>query len=147
MVRSSRWMTTGLATVGLVVGPFAFPAQAAGLNQETVSCDGLGTITIATQPTNSDQNWGAVQIVDASGHLIPVAFTFTFEDLTTDTVLFSDSSGKGSGHANNQQSTVTCSESATGTWAEIGEPGEPAPPGVGEDDILQFTLSAQAIVK
>ena len=38
--------------------------------------------------------------VSSTGHLIPVAFTFTFTDLTTDTVLFSDSTVKGSGHAN-----------------------------------------------
>jgi len=142
-------MGVGVAALGLVLGPFAAPAlaQANGHNTETVDCEGLGTIQISTQDTHSDMNWGAVQIVGASGHLIPVSFTFTFEDLTTDTVLFSDSSAKGTGHGNNQQSTVTCSESFSGTWAEIGEPGEPIPEGVGEDDILQFTLSAQAIVK
>lgn len=149
MVHSSRWIGIGVASLALVLGP-AWPAQAGqatGHNTETVNCEGLGTIEISTQDTHSDTNWGAVQIVGASGHLIPVSFTFTFENLTTDTVLFSDSQAKGGGHASSQQSTVTCSETFTGTWAEIGEPGEPLPEGVGENDVLQFTLSAEAIVK
>jgi hypothetical protein len=145
----SRWMGVGVASLGLVLGPFAAPAlaQANGHNIETVDCEGLGTIQISTQNTHSDLSWGAVQIVDASGHLIPVSFTFTLEDLTTDTVLFSESAAKGSGHASSQQSTATCSETFTSTLAEFWDPAEPLPPGASLDDVVQFTLSAEAIVK
>jgi hypothetical protein len=150
MMHSSTWMLAGVASLGLVLGPAAWPAQAGqarGHNIETIDCEGLGTIQVSTQDTHSDTNWGAVQIVDTSGHLMPVSFTFTLEDLTTDTVLFSDSQDKGSGNANNQQSTVTCSESFTGTLADFSEPGEPLPPGTSGDDLVLFTLTAEAIVK
>lgn len=146
----SRWMTMGLATAGLVMGPLALPAQAGqakGHNVETVVCEGLGTIDISVQDTHSDTNWGGVQIIGTTGHLIPVSFEFTLEDLTKGTVLFSDSSAKGAGHANNNQTLTTCSQTFTGTFAELSEPGEALPPGVDPDDILQFTLTAQVVVK
>ena len=146
----SRWITVGVAAAGLVVGPFALPAQAGeakGHNVETVECAGLGTVDISVQPSHSESSWGAVQLVGTTGHLIPVAFEFTIKDLTKGTELFSDSQVKGSGHANSNQTLTTCSETFTGTFAEIAEPGEELPPGVDPDDILQVTLTAEVVVK
>ena len=147
MVHNSRWMVVAAASLGFLLGPFAGVAQANGHIIETVDCEGLGTIDISTQNTHSDLNWGAVQIVDASGHLIPVSFTFSLEDLTTDMVLFSESAAKGSGHASSQQSTATCSQTFTSTLAEFWDPAEPLPPGASLDDVVRFTLSAQVVVK
>jgi hypothetical protein len=150
MLMRIRWMTAGLAATGLLVGPFAFPAQAgqaSGHNVETVECEGLGTVDVSVQPSHSDNTWGAVQLVGTTGHLIPVVFEFTLEDLTKGTVLFSDTAAKGSGHANGNQALVTCSETFTGTFDELAEPGEELPPGVDPDDILQISLTVQVVAK
>jgi hypothetical protein len=145
-----RWMTAGLAGAGLLVGPFALPAQAGqatGHNIETVECEGLGTVDISIQPSNSDNSWGAVQLVGTTGHLIPVAFEFALVDLTTNTVLFSDTAAKGLGHANPNQELMTCTQTFTGTFDEIAGPGEEPPPGVDPDDTFQFSLTAQVVAK
>jgi hypothetical protein len=139
----SKWVAAAVLAAGLAVGPWAAPAQAQppGHNVETIECEGLGTIDISVQRSD---NFGAVQIVGTTGHLIPVAFTFTLENLTDDTVLFSETEAK-NGHRN--QATTPCSLTFTGTWEEVGEPGEEPPPGVDPDDILQFTLTADVIAK
>jgi hypothetical protein len=138
----SKWVAAAVLAAGLAVGPWV-PAQAQppGHNVETIVCEGLGTIDVSVQRSD---NFGAVQIVGTKGHLIPVAFTFTLENLTDDTVLFSETEAK-KGHRN--QETTQCSLTFTGTWEELGEPGEEPPPGVDPTDILQFTLTAKVIAK
>jgi hypothetical protein len=101
-----------------------------GHNIETVECEGLGTVDISVQPSNSENTWGPVQLVGTTGHQIPVAFEFTFIDLTTNAVLFPDTAAKGLGHANGNQTLVMCTQTFTGTFEELAEPGEQPPPGV-----------------
>lgn len=141
----SKWVAAAVLAAGLAVGPLAPPAQAQGGHDiETVVCEGLGTIDISTPPAG---NWAAVQIVGTSGHLIPMAFAFTLENLTDDTVLFSETDPKGRGNAHPNQATIECSLSFTGTWEEIGEPGEEPPPGIDPDDILRVTFTADVVAK
>jgi hypothetical protein len=139
----SKWVAAAALSAGLALSPWAAPAQAQppGHDVETIECEGLGTIDLSVQRSD---NWGAVQIVGTTGHLIPVAFTFTLENLTDETVLFSETEAK-KGHRN--QATTQCTLSFTGTFEEIAEPGEEPPPGVDPEDILQFTLTAEVIAK
>jgi hypothetical protein len=142
-----RWMAGAIATIGLVVGPFAVPAQAGqanGHDVETVECEGLGTLEISVQP--SEDNWGSVQIIGTNGHLTPVSFTFTLEDLTKGTVVFSETDAKG-GNAHRNQELTDCSLTFTGTFEEIAEPGEEIPPGVDPEDILMVTVSVEVVAK
>lgn len=141
MVMRSKWLAAAVIAGGLAVGPLAVPALAQGHPIETIVCEGLGTIDVSVQPADS---FGAVQIVGTNGHLIPVAFTFTLENLTDNTLLFSESEAK-NGHRN--QETIQCSQSFTGTFEELAGPDEEPPPGVDPDDILRFTLTADVVAK
>ena len=140
----SKWVAAAVLAAGLAVGPLAAPAQAQpGHNVETIVCQGLGTIDISVQRS---ENRGAVQIIGTNGHLIPVQFTFTLENLTDSTVLFTETEPlRGKSHQN--QTSTTCSLTFTGTWDEVGDPGMPPPPGVDPDDVLRFTLAAEVIAK
>ncbi len=141
----SKWVAAAVLAAGLAVGPLATPAQGQppGHEVETIECAGLGTIDISTQRSD---NRGAVQIIGTKGHLIPVRFSFTLENLTTGMVLFDETEPlRGKAHQN--QATTTCSLSFTGTWEEVGEPGEEPPPGVEPDDILRFTFMAEVVAK
>ena len=141
----STWMAAAAMAAGLAVGSLAAPAQAGqakGHEVLTIICEDLGTIDVSIQP--SDDNMGAVQIVGSSGHLIPVAFTFTVENLTQGTVLFTESEAT-NGHRN--QETTTCSFSFTGTFDELAEPGEELPPGVEPDDVLRITITVEVVAK
>jgi len=144
----SKWVAVAVLAAGLAIGPYAATAQAGqakGHDIITLQCEDLGTIDISVQP--SEDNWGAAQIVGTTGHLIPVRLTFTLENLTQGTVLFSETAAKGIGNANRNQATTTCSLTFTGTFEEFSEPGEELPPGVDPDDILRFTLSADVVAK
>jgi hypothetical protein len=141
----SKWMAAAVLATGLGAGSLAAPAHAGQANGHevlTITCEDLGTIDVSVQP--SEDNWGAVQIVGSSGHLIPVGFTFTLEDLTQGTVVFSETETK-NGHRN--QATTTCSFSFSGTFEEISEPGDELPPGVDADDLLRITITVEAIAK
>lgn len=141
----SKWLAAALLAAALAVGPLAAPAQAQppGHEVETVECEGLGTIEISTQRSD---NRGAVQIIGTKGHLIPVQFSFSLENLTTGMVLFEETEPL-SGKSHQNQATTTCSLSFTGTWDEIGEPGGEPPPGVEPDDILRVTLTVDVVAK
>ena len=96
----------------------------------------------------SEQNNGAAQIVGQRGHFVVVSFTFSAVDVTTDTVLFSDISAVGGGHAHPNQATTTCSlVFFDGPASEVVEPGEELPPGVAPTDILRGVGTAVVIPK
>ena len=63
-----------------------------------MTCDELGTITVSVQ--RGENANGAGQLVEATGHGIPVAATLTLTDLTSSTVLASETTatGQGNGH-------------------------------------------------
>jgi hypothetical protein len=85
--------------------------------------------------------------VGSKGHGIPVAFSFTVTDVTTSTVLDSQSSAVGHGHAHRHQATTTCSGVVFSGPASVFFGGGPLPPGVAATDTIQVTIVGQVIVK
>jgi hypothetical protein len=133
------------ATAGIVATAASASGPAApGKELVQLTCDGLGTITVSVQRgENAD---GAGQIVDAQGHGIPVEATLTLTDLTTATVLGSETTvtGQGNGHPN--QAATHCS-GVLFQGAASDFFGPDLPPGVAPTDTVELTIDGFAIVK
>lgn len=115
----------------------------AGREQQVLTCTGLGTITVTVTTTTNDHSvaWG-VGTVSSRLHGIPVSFTGTVTDLTTDSVLDSFVQAKGHGNGMNNQPTITCTAPPeTATAGELGIPG------VDPNDVIEFDLSVQVVLK
>jgi hypothetical protein len=85
--------------------------------------------------------WG-VGTVSSSLHGIPVSFSGTVTDLTTHTVLDSFFQAKGHGNGMHNQPTITCTAPPeTATAGDLGIPG------VNPNDLIQFDLSVQVVLK
>ena len=106
---------------------------------------GSDTFTISIQ--RGENSGGAAQIVGRNGHFIGVSFDFTLLDVTTNTVLDTESSAVGGGHAHPNQATRSCSVVFfEGTAADFFGP-EPLPPGVAPTDIIRADVVVGAIPK
>jgi hypothetical protein len=115
----------------------------AGREQQTLTCEGLGTITVTVTTTKNDHSvaWG-VGTVSHLLHGIPVSFSGTITDLTTNTVLDSFFQAKGNGKGMHNQQSVTCtSPPETATAGELGIPG------INPSDVIEFDFSAQVVLK
>jgi len=115
----------------------------AGREQQTLTCTGLGTITVTVTTTTNDHSvaWG-VGTVSSSLHGIPVSFSGTVTDLTTHTVLDSFFQAKGHGNGMHNQPTITCTAPPeTATAGDLGIPG------VNPNDLIEFDLSVQVVLK
>ena len=110
-----------------------------------LNCEGIGAITVSV-PRAEDSN-GVGQIVGAKGHGIPVTFSFTITDVTTDTVLDSESSAVGGGHAHPNQATTTCSAVLFSGSASDFFGEDPLPPGVAATDTIEASISVEVIAK
>lgn len=124
----------------------ATPAVAAQSTQQ-IQCDG-STLTIRTNDNHSSDmgGWSTAQVADGTGHLIPVSFTFSAYDVTTDAYLFpAQTQWKGNGNANHNQQTVTCAQTETGTLASFLGPGEQPPPGANLSDTVTVTFTVVAV--
>ena len=115
----------------------------AGREQQQLTCTGLGTITVTVTTTTNDHSvaWG-VGTVSNMLHGIPVSFSGTITDLTTNTVLDSFFQAKGKGNGMHGQPTITCtSPPETATAGELGIPG------IDPNDVIEFDFSAQVVLK
>jgi hypothetical protein len=115
----------------------------AGREQQTLTCTGLGTITVTVTTTTNDHSvaWG-VGTVSSSLHGIPVSFSGTVTDLTTNTVLDSFFQAKGQGNGMHNQPTITCTAPP-----EMATAGDLGIPGVDPNDLIEFDLSVQVVLK
>ena len=115
----------------------------AGREQQVLTCTGLGTITVTVTTTTNDHSvaWG-VGTVSSRLHGIPVSFTGTVTDLTTSTVLDSFFEAKGHGSGMHNQPTITCAAPP-----ETATAGELSIPGVDPNDVIEFDLSVQVVLK
>jgi hypothetical protein len=135
-----------VTTAAMVITAAASASGPAPPGKESVqlTCDGLGEITVAVQ-RGANSN-GAAQIVDAQGHGIPVTATLTLTDLTTSTVLGTETTatGQGSGHPN--QPTTHCSGVLfQGSASDFF--GTDLPPGVAPTNTVQLAIDGFAIIK
>jgi hypothetical protein len=138
-------MLFATATAGIPAAAASASGPAApGKELVQITCDGLGTITVAVQ--RGDGSNGAGQIVDAQGHAMGVETTFQLTDLTTSTVIATETraSGQGNGHPN---------QAATHCFGIVFQGPAPGffegdlPPGVAPTDAVQVTVDAFAIIK
>src|SRR2546425_12148272 len=96
-----RRLLYGVAAMVAALAVFTAGASASGpappgKDKLDLNCVGLGNITVSVPP--SQNNNGAGQLVGEKGHGIPVAVTFTLTDVTTNTVLDSQSTAVGRGN-------------------------------------------------
>jgi hypothetical protein len=126
-----------------VVALLAAGAANAGRIQQTLDCEGLGTVTVTVTNTTNDHSvaWGTGK-VSSSLHGIPVSFSGTVTDLTTNTVLFSFFQAKGHGKGMHNEPTIACTSPP-----ETATAGEAGIPGVNPTDIVQFDNTAQVVLK
>jgi hypothetical protein len=104
----------------------------------------LGAVTISVQP--AEHSNGAGQIVGVKGHGIPTAVSFTLTDVTTGTVLFSESHLVGGGHAHPNQSATQCNATNFEGPASVFFEGH-EPPGVGPNDLIRASTEVHVIRK
>jgi hypothetical protein len=131
-----------LPLVAIVV-LLAATAANAGRQQQVLDCEGLGTVMVTVTSTTSENSvaWGTGKI-STSLHGIPVSFSGTVTDLTTNTVLFSFAQAKGQGNGMQNQPAVACaSPPETATAGELGIPG------VDPNDIVEQAFTAQVVLK
>jgi hypothetical protein len=145
--RAFRGMVVVGTTVAAAAGGLVLASAPAGAAQSTqqVTCAGT-TYTVRTNNNSSSENggWGVAQLVGEKGHGIPTSFSGSAVDDTTNTELFSFSSAKGGGNANQNQPQTTCIQTLTGTADEVFGG---APPGVNPNDLVTFTLTISVVIK
>ena len=126
-----------------VVALLAAGVSNAGRQQQTLNCEGLGTVTVTVTTTKNDHSvaWGTGKL-SSSLHGIPVSFTFSEKDVTTNTVLNTFTQAKGHGHGMHRAHTIACTmPPQTGTAAQLGVTG------VAPTDMIEFDFSAQVLLK
>ena len=133
------------ATAGIVAAAASASGPAApGKELVQLTCDGLGTTIVSVQ--RGENANGAVQIVEAQGHVIPVEGTLTLRDLTTSAALSSETTGTGQGNGHpNQPATHCIGVLFQGSASDFF--GTDLPPGVAPADIVQLTVDGFGIVK
>jgi hypothetical protein len=140
-----RLLLVVTVTAGIVAAAASASGPAApGKELVQLTCDGLGTITVSVQ--RGENANGAGQIVDANGHGIPVEATLTLTDLTTATVLGSETTATGQGNGHPNQPATHCSGVLfQGPASDF--PGADLPPGAAPTNTVQLTIDAFAVIK
>src|SRR5215207_5718084 len=100
-----RRLLYGVAVVVAALALSTASASAAGpappgKDAIDLNCEGIGAVTISVPRADSS---GAGQLVGAKGHGILVTFSLTVTDLSTNTLLDSEFSEIGGGHAHPNQ--------------------------------------------
>jgi len=134
-------MTGAMGTVGAAS---ASGPAAPGKELIQLTCEGLGPITVSVQ--RGEKANGAGQIVDSKGHGIPVEATLTLTDLTTATVLGTETTatGHGNGHPN-QPATHCTGDLFQGSASDFF--GSDLPPDVAPTDTVQLAFDGFAVIK
>jgi hypothetical protein len=128
-----------LAATAVASGPAPPGKQLIKLN-----CTGLGPITVSVQRGQNSK--GAGQIVGMKGHGIPVKIVFTLTDLTTTTLIDSQTQLSGHGHGHPHQATTECTGvSFQGAASDFFGPQLPL--GVAATDTVQANIDAFVIIK
>lgn len=138
-----------LAAIGVAAAAAVLVAPAANAAQGTqpLTCDGHDIVVRTPDNNSSDQGgWSSARIVEGgSGTLVPTSFSIGAYDVTQDQLIFSFDQVGGGGHAHNQQSTITCTQTTTATLRDLLEPGDEVPSWASLDDEVTFTLTVTAI--
>ena len=155
MRRSSRFkshmqrsLLCGVAATVAALAVFTGGASASGpapsgKDLVLLSCTGIGDVTVSV-PRGGNNN-GVGQVVGAKGHGILVASTVTLTDVTTNTVLNSQSKAIGGGNAHPNQATTTCSGVLFSGPASVFFGAGPLPSGVGSMDTIELSIVVEVI--
>jgi hypothetical protein len=124
-----------------VTAMVAVGTSSAAREPMTFMCGGQElTFTVTIVKNDQGLAWG-VGTISGGSHLIPTSFSGTFTDVTTNTVLFSFSQMKGNGNALKNQMQITCTQTESGTAADLGVPD------VAPTDMLEFNFTVTAVLK
>ena len=115
-----------------------------GKEIQEVECGGR-TITISVP--RPEKSRGAAQVVGQKGHGILVSAKFSVTDVTTSTLLFTESLAVGGGHAHPNQPTTPCSATFFEGPASVFFEGHERPPGVEPSHVIRASSEVQVIVK
>jgi hypothetical protein len=128
----------------VAVALIAAGAGNAGRQQQVLTCGTYGTLTVTVTTTKTDHSvaWGTGKVSSPRLLGIPVSFSGSVTDLTTNTVLFTFSQAKGKGHGMHRHSTVTCTSPPETTTA-----GAAGIPNVNPTDTVEMDFSAQVVIK
>jgi hypothetical protein len=145
-----RGLLCGVVTIAAALVVFTSGAAASGpappgKDVINLTCVGIGPVTVSVP--RSDRNNGVGQLVGQKGHGIPVSFTSTVADVTTNTVLNTDTSSVGHGHAHPHQTTTTCSGVVFSGPASEFFGGGQLPPGVAPTDTIEVSIVVDVIAK
>lgn len=149
-MKTRTTLLAALAGAGLAVsGLGAVPALASQPQPMTLTCDGHDyTVRVSDNHSSEHGGWSVAVIQDGgSGVLIPTSFEFAAYDDTAGATLFEGTQSKGGGNANHNQQTVSCTQTMTGTLADLMDPGETPPPGFDLTDTVTLTFTATAVTK
>lgn len=127
-----------------VVALIAAGVSNAGREQQVLTCGTYGTLTVTVTTTKNDHSvaWGTGKVSSPRLLGIPVSFSGSLTDVSTNTVLFTFSQAKGHGHGMHHQRTVTCTSPPETTTA-----GAAGIPGVNPNDTVQMDFTAQVVIK
>jgi hypothetical protein len=127
-----------------VVALLAAGVSNAGREQMTLTCGSYGTLNVTVTTTKNDHSvaWGTGKVSSPRLLGIPVSFSGTVTDLTTDTLLDSFFQAKGHGHGMHRHHTVACTSPPETVTA-----GEAGIPGVNPNDIIEFDFTAEVVIK
>src|SRR5437868_13322919 len=136
---------SAIATASIFAGSAAASGPAApGKHIVEVECAGVMLTISVPRP---EQSRGAGQLVGQKGHGIATAVSFTVTDVTAGgTVLFSESSAVGGGHAHPNQPSTQCNATAFEGPASVFFEGH-EPQGVEPNDIIRASTEVQVIRK
>jgi hypothetical protein len=146
-----RGLQCGAAVMVAAMAVFTCTATASGppapgKNVINLVCDELGPVSVSVPASQQDNN-GAGQLLGQAGHGIPVAFTTTITDVTTNQILDVSSSAVGGGDAHPNQATLTCSGVVFSAPASVFFAPDPLPDGVAATDIIEVSISGEVIPK
>lgn len=143
--RAAAALVTAVTATTLAIPGIAFASGEAPAGRQTMQldCNGLGTVSIITPPTAAHDNWSAAQLV-TSGHLVPVAFTYSAYDVTAGLSLGEETVTHPAAHR--EQQTTTCVATQTALLGDLAAPG-PLPDGVATTDTVTLSFIATVVVK
>jgi hypothetical protein len=138
-------LVVGVVAVGALAGTAAASGPAPpGKDLVKLNCTGLGPITVSVQRGQNSK--GAGQIVGMKGHGIPVKIVFTVTDMTTSTVIDSETQLSGHGHGHPHQATTECT-GVVFSGAASDFFGAHLPPGVAATDTVEASIDVFVIIK
>lgn len=154
--RRSLWVRRGVCVSLFAAAGSAFAALPASAKQHPVNLTcGTQPVTVRANTNHSSPHggWGSGKIVmGGSGVGSPIEFKGQVVDTATglmppNPIVFAFDAKKGSGKAEHNQHTITCTQTQTGMVSDFVPPGVQLPSGASPTDPATFTLTITVVPK